>query len=269
MCPLSYTHPRNQQGKKEEAPAPADAFDATEKAVLEAVSAWTKGTFTVSRVVYGENEALCVAIENAIWHEAERLKLSLETVKSSVAEQVKWLSSQESDMKNIVTMVIQKRFARELACANRLVEMIGEVVEQALPIKEHWLVAPDAISVHPATLSYPPDADPIVPKIKAFYADHLNEEQTRILEENVEDIRTGGVALEEDVIALLHRALSTVGPYGSVALSPTSSFSHVMLPVSMRNDRERLQNLLAPNDKIPGTAEHFGVVSAASIVKNL
>lgn len=263
------THIHTQQGKKEDAPAGADAFDATEKAVLEAVSVWAKGTFTVSRVVYGENEALCVAIENAIWHEAERLKLSLETVKSSLAEQVKWLSSQETDMKRIVTMVIQKRFARELACANRLVEMIGEVIEQALPIKEHWLVASDAISVHPATLSYPPDAEPIAPTIKVFYADHLNEEQTRVLEDNVEDIRTGGVVLEEDVISLLHRALSTVGPYGSVALSPTSSFSHVMLPASMRNDRERLQNVLAPNEAIPGAAEHFGVVPAASIVKNL
>ena len=45
----------------------ADAFEVMEKSLLGYLEAWSKGSFTASRAIYGENDALCIAIESAIW----------------------------------------------------------------------------------------------------------------------------------------------------------------------------------------------------------
>lgn len=42
-------------------------MEATEKALQEVLESWSKGAFTVQRVVYGNDENICVAIENTIW----------------------------------------------------------------------------------------------------------------------------------------------------------------------------------------------------------
>ena len=38
-----------------------------EKAVLEVLSAWSKGTFTVQRIVYNNDENICIAVETSVW----------------------------------------------------------------------------------------------------------------------------------------------------------------------------------------------------------
>jgi hypothetical protein len=82
------------------------------------------------------------------------------------------------------------------------------------------------------TLSYPDP--PVVPEIVEFYEDRLNEEQADILRQWLEQIAVGASVLEQDLDALLDRALSTVGPVGCVVSSRDGIVSHVMLPKHWR-----------------------------------
>ncbi len=49
-----------------EAP-PADPFEAMERLVSESLAAWGKDVFTVNRLLYCEEEPVCVAVETAVW----------------------------------------------------------------------------------------------------------------------------------------------------------------------------------------------------------
>ena len=98
-------------------------------------------------------EALCVALETAIWHEAERLKHSVEMVKSVVAQQIQWLNDSEKSLEIVMNQVISERHSREYAQVDRLLDMIHVVVRTGEPIREIWEMTPDSIVVHIAIVS--------------------------------------------------------------------------------------------------------------------
>lgn len=278
LCPLSLanssqtnnsTHHNTMQGKKGEEPQWSDPFEATEKAVLDIIAAWSKGTFTVSRVVYSDNEALCIAIENAIWHEAERLKASMDNIKSDVSNQILWLSDMESGLKSMMTMLIEKRHSKELACIARLLEMIGETIEKAEPIRELWLVAADAISVHPASLVVSPEQEPPIPTVSRVFNDRLNHEQIEVLSQLVADITTGSIVLNEDCSSLLYRCLSPIGPTTVVCLSDTAVMSSLTLPSDYRSASQLIRDKLIRHEPKVGVDDHYGVLDASTIVASL
>ena len=225
----------------------------------------------MSRAVYADNESLCIAVENAIWHEAERLKLSVDVIKQDLMRQISWLSSMEANLKSMVTMLIGKRHARELACTSRLVEMIGETIEKAEPIRELWLVAPDAISVHPTSLTVPPAPEPVTPSIAEFFRDHLSGEQMDVLAQLVADIKTGSVVLEEDLASLLDRSASPIGPLGTVHLSDSATLINLTFPRTYRaqSQLDRIKAKLSPHESVVGIDEHYGVVDADSVSSDL
>lgn len=45
----------------------SDPFAEIESRILEEAAKWRKGAFTVTRDVYEKDEALCHALEQAIW----------------------------------------------------------------------------------------------------------------------------------------------------------------------------------------------------------
>jgi len=45
----------------------SDPFAEMESRILEEAAKWRKGTFSVTREVYEKDEALCHALEQAIW----------------------------------------------------------------------------------------------------------------------------------------------------------------------------------------------------------
>ena len=49
-----------------EAP-PSDPFESMERLILESLASWDKETFTVNRLLYSEEEAVCAAVEAAVW----------------------------------------------------------------------------------------------------------------------------------------------------------------------------------------------------------
>lgn len=52
---------------KKAADGPPDVFAEVEAAVLPAVAKWKKDVFVASRVLYEGDEALCRAVEQAVW----------------------------------------------------------------------------------------------------------------------------------------------------------------------------------------------------------
>ena len=56
------------QEKKGAAPAESsDPFTEVERCILEEAEKWRKGSFLVARDVYEKDEALCQALEQAVW----------------------------------------------------------------------------------------------------------------------------------------------------------------------------------------------------------
>lgn len=232
---------------------------------MDALVFWSKGTFSVSRPLYNDNESLCVVVDNAIWHEVERLKFSVGLIKNSVQTQIQWLNSMDSEINNTMTTLISKRYAQELACTARLLIMIGTNIENAEPIREEWILAADAISVHTNSLTFPFDLLPADPLVEELCAERMNE-QMRILSQQIDCIRTGNVVLEEDTASFLSRSLSSIGPFEAIGLSDSASLSHVTLPKSNRSDRKLLSDKLIRHYKLPGIEEHVGVADADYIL---
>ena len=45
----------------------SDPFENMERVINESIAAWSKESFAVNRLLYCENEAVCAALEAAIW----------------------------------------------------------------------------------------------------------------------------------------------------------------------------------------------------------
>ena len=257
-----------KKGAAEEAPA-VDPVSAMEAQALEFVATWTKGTFAVQRVVYENNEPICVALESCIWHEAERLKCSIAAIKAAVAEQSAWLEGMEQSLQALMQGLIVRRHAREGATINRLVMMIGLAIEAAEPLREDWLITPDSIAVQRGNMVFPAPAPPPAPLINEFFPDMLNPEQSSMLAKWLEMMRTGSVVLEEDLAAMFDRSLGAVGPLGSIELADGKTMQAIVMPVGWRTDASlsnALKEKLCPHARLQGIDEHFGVVSVDTVL---
>lgn len=195
-------------------------LDAMLKSALACIDTWSKGTFTVQRIVYLGNENMAMAIEKAVWHEAERLKFSVLKVKDFAEAQVNWLIDCESSIIDISKADIKSRHEKEISCCQRLVDMIGDVVRASEPIREDWLLAPDVIALTPSRLIVPYPQPPPIPHVQVFYSDKLNEEQSEVLKEWVNALKsTDSNVMVEDLDALFDRCTSRIGPRSSIDCS--------------------------------------------------
>lgn len=185
-------------------------------------------------------------------------------------KQTAWLNAMDSDLKNLMGKLIKTRHSREIACTARLMDMVGEKIEDAVPIREEWIVASDAITVFQRKLVLAPEADLPLPSCNEFYSDKLNEEQTQVLSHCISEITTGQVCIEEDVEALLYRILDfKAGPLVSTRISETAVLSHLVLPKNYRQQKQQLLEVLVPRTLRDDVDEHLGIVSSQLVKDTL
>jgi hypothetical protein len=184
----------------------------------------------------------------------------LASIKEIIAGQVAWLKDMDASLIAMLKQLISTRYHREIATCHRLVGMIGETIAAAEPIRQEWLLAPDAIAVIDGRLIVP-DPEPYPdPVINEFYDDRLNEEQVDVINQWIQIVRIGEVILIEDMHALLDRCLSGCGPLGNVQ-SSTGYLSHLTLPKRWRDTETQSGKLLAS----AAAKESEAVASSSSV----
>lgn len=164
--------------------------------------------------------------------------------------------------------------------------MIGERIESAKPIKHQWLLAPDVISVAKNALLISPEPPAVVPRIETHHDYKLNSRQLKMLEDWIESISLGVVVLDQDLLSLMDRAMSKIGPFGTKSVFSDSVLRHLTFPKLWRdaNDSkldsssasdintinfEVMRKLLFSVDKVIGVDEHVGTVYADVILSVL
>lgn len=85
-------------------------------------------------------------------YEAEKLSRSVEKIKAILAAQVEWLDTANADLSALLADMVSKRYYKELAAVNYLIEIIEQCIEEASSVTELWLVSPDTIPVDPISI---------------------------------------------------------------------------------------------------------------------
>ena len=255
---------------KEPEPVATNPYDATEKNVLSIIEKWSKGTFTVDRALYENNERLCIVLENSIWHEAERLKYILSVIRKTMESQIQWLNEMEENISKHVKETILSRYTREVLTVDRLVQMIGDAINENLPLTEYLQITSDAIVVRKDLLVIPPPVS--VEKIftEPIYDDRLNDEQLSMVERCLESMQLGSVIIEQDMQKFLDHFLSPVGPLGNVTM-PRGLLKHSTAPSKWLNEeiKESLKAKILPITKVAGIDQTVGVLSSQSTYDKL
>lgn len=78
--------------------------------------------------------------------------LSIGNVKTTLQKNLTWLEDSEAEMGNIMHDMVSQRYLRELSAINHLVEKIERCIEDAQPVVQLWLVAPDTHAIDPSTV---------------------------------------------------------------------------------------------------------------------
>jgi hypothetical protein len=80
----------------------------------------------------------------SIQYEAEKLSLSMKTIKLQLTTQNEWFESSEINLLNLLSDLSQDRYLRELAAGEELVMVIEQCIMHAQPLQELWLISADA-----------------------------------------------------------------------------------------------------------------------------
>ena len=247
------------KGGKDAAPSEAAVtpFPVAEKAVMDLVAAWGKENFRLNRALYDKDEHLCLLLERAVWHEAERLQRSAATIRRLVGEQTRWLQRTEATLQQLLRDLIEARYDRECASCERLVAMVGECIESADPIHHQWLLAPDVVAVTKGTLLLPAALPPVEPVIDVYEKDGLNAQQFQLMREWLSSVALGEVVLEQDLHALLDRSMTAVGPLATHTCAVAgpdggAALRHLTMPRTWRTLDGR-----GALDGPPGAREHL------------
>lgn len=258
------------KGKGEPEPVFTNPFDAIEKSVMGIIEKWSKGTFTVDRTLYEGNERLCIVLENSIWHEAERLKYIISVIRKTLESQISWINENEENICKITKEAILSRYSREAATVNRLVEMIGDVIEENVPLREHWQIAADTIVVRKDLLIIPQPVPIEKVATESFFDDHLNNEQLLLVERWLESMKIGHVIIEQDMQRFLDHLLSPVGPLCNI-ITPKGFFEHSTAPLKwlQEENNKDIRNRLIPITKVSGIDQTIGVLSTSQTYEKL
>ena len=205
------------KGKAVVEEVPANPLDTMAAAAIAHLADWSKGTFVVQRAVYPGQEALCVALESAIWHEAERCKFSIDRIKHSVNMQTTWLAQMEAELLSVMDSIVRARHQKECQVTHRLVHMIGDVIHNADKLAQVWRIDSDAITVFANATTQPIVQAAAPVPVQSYYDNKLNDEQIGNFSVWIDSMKTGHVVLEQDVQAMLIRAQAALGPIGDLS----------------------------------------------------
>lgn len=257
---------------KEEPIVSSNVYDTTEKSFLDLLGAWCKGTFTVNRTLYENDEEICVIIENAIWHEAERLKVSFSLVRKMLDEHCAWLLQNETSLIEYMKGKIESRYKVEISIVDCLLNLIRTQIDNSEAISKEWLITTDAIVVCDGKVVIPLDILPPIPEIYEYYPDRLSKEQSDLLFQYIQTIQMGDVVLNEDIDSIINRLALHPGPLSNIYGTPTQlSLSSCLLPKTWRetNAIDKIKTLLIPSIKIEGIDEYLGVTNKSNVIDNL
>lgn len=134
------------KGKKDkkgaEEAVPSNPLEALEAAISADLSKWK--AFTVNRELFDGDEALCVAIESAVWFETDKMAQSMKLTREGVDRHISWLAACEEDFIALLTALSHDRYLRELAAGEKVIDLIESCIANAEPLDSLWLVTPDA-----------------------------------------------------------------------------------------------------------------------------
>lgn len=213
-------------------------------------------------------------------------------IKSIVEANTIWLTSYESEIIQEMKGAIQKRYEIEVSVIHRLTEMIGDVIMSNEPIREEWLLAPDALAIVSNRHVYPEEPDPIEPALDPYYSDRLNNEQVQVLKSWLDNMRVGDYIIEQDLNDMLDRCLASTGPFSSISQTfyPSNinqKFLHLTMPTAWRmplpldpgndgvsidanNTVDRIRSHLMERGAChPGTDEHTGIYPCDDVIRRL
>jgi hypothetical protein len=279
------------KGKKGEAAPAANPLDAAYDKCIELAAAWGKENFTANRILYG-NEALCVVLENAIWTEVERMKITVGKIKESVEKQCVWLLLNETQCIKVAQQAINEAYNRELATTERLSDLVLNVIEDCSCITDDWLVAADAIAVQEGrVLVAPAEPDP-APTVDIYDSIRLNDKQIQLATEGLRSIALGGFStiasstsasstdtvLLEDVINFATTVSNSPGPLATTHMMRTTSegaklgtFANMAIPSGWQGTNSELithlETALSEKDNTHATGV-VSIVEACESLKN-
>jgi hypothetical protein len=78
--------------------------------------------------------------------------------------------------------------------------------------------------------SFPP-----TPSIEEYHPNQLNDNQYNILAQSINSISLGSIILEQDLLALLDRGLSPIGPYSAQTVTSNNKLTHLTFPKDWRD----------------------------------
>ena len=232
------------------------------------------------------------------------MRRSVSAVRSIVENQTNWLTETELSLQKMLQKNVIERYNKECSSVDRLINMIGDCIELAEPIKYLWSIALDTIVVSKNILLTYPEPSQVIPIIEDNYDDKLNENQIEILDFWIASISLGNVILEQDLLSLLDRGLSMIGPFRTKSyFSQSNSYHHLTFPNNWRDiekevekDKEKekttkiitnninplkindklnfdmmtgIRKYLLPRDRVFGVDEFTGTVYVEKILKIL
>jgi hypothetical protein len=196
------------------------------------------------------------------------------TIRGVVNQQTAWIRNAEASLIRMLYEKVTARYERECASTERLIAMIGECIEAAEPIQHQWLLAPDAIAVIESKRLVPAPAQPPKPEIEAYYEDSLNAFQLEVLRDWLSSVSLGAVILEQDMQAMLDRALSSSGSFGTLTVKSDGTYmQQATMPKRWREQdgkshgAEGIRSKLIVPEKVVGVDETVGTVLVGEAIK--
>jgi len=247
------------KGKKGEPEVAQTPLETAAAACMALATAWDRENFVANRALYGQDERLCVILENAVWVEANRVKASVELVKDLTNSQVEWLAKCEADGIILADGLINSAYARELANVERLTAEIMVVIRDCLPITTDWLVAADAMAVRENVLLKARPAPAPAPVLEEYDALVLSDTQKAVALRALQLLCLGGVVsavpaaapssssdagvlLLQDALTWADKSRGATGPlssatleYGSGEGALTGELQYLQFPVGWRD----------------------------------
>jgi hypothetical protein len=176
---------------------------------------------------------------------------------------------QENDVLDLMKKMVEKRKISELATTERLCDMVYQCIEDNVPIRAQWQLAPDVIVIREARLVYPPPVITETVEMNKFYTACMNEEQTALASEMLFQLQVGNsTILKEDLCEWLHQCNSGIGPV-ACNTSPKDSFYNLNFPTEwLKKTVELVANTYSPT-AVLGTSEETGVMRLDAVMENL
>ena len=185
-----------------------------------------------------------------------------------VQTQADSISKKELRLLDKMRETVYDRQRNELATTERLTTLILEAIENCIPIREEWLLAPDALAICQNHSVIPEIPSEPVPIIDVFPDDRLNEEQVEVAHDMLKNLQVGKVVLEEDLENWIKLCSNPIGPLGC---SDNDGGRQVglTLPKKWRENESNIRRDIIKVKGVPGIDESSGIMPLETLMTHL